>query len=273
MTEELAAARGRRDVDTFDVLGTPIAAVTPDDVLAFVDETIQADDREYVCVCSVNNVMSARNDDELARIHRQAGLCIPDGYYLARIGRRRHPGQVERIRGTDLTWRLAEHAAEQGYSLFLYGAAPGVPERMANNLQDHAPGLEVAGTHSPPFRPTTEQEDAEEVAMIDEADPEILLVGLPTPKQDRWMAGHVDSVDANVMFGVGAAFDYVAGTKDEAPRWIRENGFEWLYRFTKEPRRLWRRVVVQGPSFVGLLARARLRKSLGLGDGSEGGHE
>lgn len=91
--------------------------------------------------------------------------------------------------------------------------------------------------------------------MINEADPDILLVGLPTPKQDRWMAEHIDRVDANVMFGVGAAFDFVAGNKPEAPRWIRENGLEWLYRFLKEPRRLWKRVIIQGPKFVALAAR------------------
>ena len=138
--------------------------------------------------------------------------------------------------------------------MFLYGAAPGVPERMAEQLQVHAPGLEIAGCHSPPFRPTTPEEDAEEVALINEADPDILLVGLPTPKQDRWMAEHVSRVDAHAMFGVGAAFDFIAGTKEQAPAWVSENGFEWLYRFGQEPRRLWRRVVIQGPKFVGLLA-------------------
>lgn len=237
-----------------DVLGTPISVVKEPDVLDFVQETIKDDEREYVCVCSVNNVMSARQDEELARIHREAGLCIPDGFYLARIGQRRRPGEVERIRGTDLTWRLAEHAAERGYSIFLYGAAPGVPEQIADNLTDEHPDLEIAGTHSPPFRPTTPEEDDEEVGMINEADADLLLVGLPTPKQDRWMAEHVDRVNANVMFGVGAAFDFVAGNKEQAPRWIRENGFEWLYRFSREPTRLWRRVIVQGPKFAGLLA-------------------
>lgn len=251
-----------RRVDTFDVLGTPIGAVRPDDVLGFVDDMIEAEESEYVCVCSVNNVMSARDDEELARIHHEAGLCIPDGFYLAKIGQRRRPGEVERIRGTDLTWRLAEHAAEQGYSMFLYGAAPGVPEQMAANLTDEHPDLEVAGTHSPPFRPTTPEEDAAEIAMINEADPEILLVGLPTPKQDRWMAEHVDRVNANVMFGVGAAFDFVAGNKEQAPRWIRENGFEWLYRFTQEPTRLWRRVIVQGPKFVGLVTLQKVETML-----------
>jgi N-acetylglucosaminyldiphosphoundecaprenol N-acetyl-beta-D-mannosaminyltransferase len=247
------------DIATFDVLGTPIAAVEPDDVLGFVDRTIADDGHEYVCVCSVNNVMSAREDDELAEINRGAGLCIPDGFYLAKIGQRRHPGEIERIRGTDLTWRLAEHAADEGYSIFLYGAAPGVPEQMAANLTEHAPRLEIVGTHSPPFRPTTPEEDAEEVAMINEADPDIVLVGLPTPKQDRWMADHVDRVNANVVFGVGAAFDFVAGNKDEAPEWISENGFEWLYRFLQEPTRLWRRVLVQGPKFASLMAADALR--------------
>ncbi len=252
---------------SFDVLGTPISAVTPPSVLAFVDDAIEADEHTYVCVCSANNVMSAREDAELARIHHEAGLCIPDGFYLAKIGQRHLPGEVERIRGTDLTQLLAEHAAQQGHSIFLYGAAPGVPEQMAEALKGHAPGLEIAGTHSPPFRPTTPSEDAKEVEMINASGAEIVLVGLPTPKQDRWMAAHVDRLDANVLFGVGAAFDFIAGTKEQAPGWLSNNGFEWAYRFAQEPKRLWPRVLVQGPRFAALATLQELRHA--FSDGRE----
>lgn len=242
-------------VPTYDVLGTPISAIDLEGIVHFVDGCIDLGHSEYVCVCSTNNVMSSRGEERLARIHEKAGLCVPDGYYLAKLGERVYPKRVSRTRGTDLTRRLAQHAAEQGYSIFLYGAAPGVPEEAAANLQEEAPGLEVVGTHSPPFRPTTEEEDAEEIEQINEASPEILFVGLPTPMQDRWMADHVDKLDANVLFGVGAAFDFIAGTKDEAPQLLRENGLEWLWRFASEPVRLWNRVLLQGPLFVSLVVR------------------
>lgn len=249
--------------ESYDVLGTPISSIRLPDVLRFVDDTVEAGRSEYVCVCSTNNVMSAWDDEDLARIHQDAAMCVPDGYYLAKIGQRRRPGKVERIRGTDLTWRLAEHAADRGYSIFLYGAAHGVPQQMAASLQKRAPGLKIAGTHSPPFRPTTSEEDQAEIQMINDVEPDILFVGLPTPKQDRWMADHVDKVNVNVMFGVGAAFDFIAGTKEQAPRWISDNGFEWAYRFAQEPTRLWRRVLVQGPRFASLVALDTVKRRLG----------
>lgn len=134
--------------------------------------------------------------------------------------------------------------------MFFYGGGDGVAERLAANLAARFPGLTVVGTHTPPFRPLTAAEDAEVVARIAAAKPDVVWVGLSTPKQERWMADHVGRVGAPVLVGVGAAFDIHAGTLRQAPPWVQRSGFEWLYRLAREPRRLWRRYLSNNPRFV-----------------------
>lgn len=251
--------------ETHDVLGIPIAAVTIEEVLDWIDARIETGEQSYVCVCSVNNVMSSRKDPELAAIHRSAGLCVPDGYPLWRVADRRSDRPAERIRGTDLMAAAIERAAETGHSVYFYGGAPGVPEDLAEVLKERHPDLEVAGTWSPPFRPLTPEEDAEIVKDINASGADIVWVGLSTPKQERWMKAHEGRIDASVMLGVGAAFDFLSGNKDPAPRWISDAGFEWLWRFAHEPRRLWRRVLVQGPRFVGGILKEEVGRRRGEG--------
>lgn len=234
------------------MLGTGISAVRLPDVLEYIDQCVQAGHHQHVCVCTVNNVMSARKDPQLARIQTEAGLCLPDGSPLARAGRRRYGARVEQVRGTDLVLALAPHAAAKGHRVFLYGAGPGVAQEMATRLINLAPGLQVAGTESPPMGVAPDQHDPATAARINEARPHIVLVGLPTPKQEKWMDTYKPHLGANILIGVGAAFDFVAGTKRAAPRALRRMGLEWSWRFLQEPRRLWRRVLVQGPKFVAL---------------------
>ena len=169
---------------------------------------------------------------------------------LVWLSRARGFGYVNRVYGPDLMLALCERSLSKGYRHFLYGGAPGVPEKLAENLKRRFPGLDVVGTYSPPFRPLTHEEDERVVRMINEAGPDIVWVGLSTPKQERWMAGHIGRLEAPVLIGVGAAFDFHSGVKRQAPRWMQRSGLEWLFRLLTEPRRLWRRYLIYNSLFV-----------------------
>jgi N-acetylglucosaminyldiphosphoundecaprenol N-acetyl-beta-D-mannosaminyltransferase len=148
---------------------------------------------------------------------------------------------------------LCEHSAAAGHRHYFYGGADGVPEQLAQRLVARFPSLVVAGTHSPPFRQLTEEEDRAVVRGINATKPDIVWVGLSTPKQERWMDAHRGALDAAVLIGVGAAFDFHAGIKQQAPRWIQRSGLEWLFRLLSEPRRLWRRYGYIVPVFTVLV--------------------
>jgi N-acetylglucosaminyldiphosphoundecaprenol N-acetyl-beta-D-mannosaminyltransferase len=154
---------------------------------------------------------------------------------------------------------LCEHSIQKGYRHFLYGGNPTVPEKLAQNLTQGFAGLNIVGTYSPPFRQLTPEEDQQIVEMINQADPHIVWVGLSTPKQERWMADHIGRLTAPVLIGVGAAFDFHAGLKKQAPRWMQRSGLEWLFRLITEPRRLWKRYLINNPLFVILIIAQALR--------------
>jgi N-acetylglucosaminyldiphosphoundecaprenol N-acetyl-beta-D-mannosaminyltransferase len=244
----------------FDVLGVPISAINLADAVTTMDGWIRRRTPHYVCVTGVHGVMESQRDDELRRIHQEAGLVTPDGMplvWLARLDGRRN---VERVYGPDLMLASCQQSLATGARHYFFGGAPGIADELASRLSKRFPGLAVAGTHCPPFRPLTAEEDARLVDDINRADPDIVWVGLSTPKQERWMASHVGRLRAPVLAGVGAAFDFHAGVKRQAPRWMQRSGLEWLFRLASEPRRLWRRYLVNNPSFVWQVTRSRLRR-------------
>jgi len=160
---------------------------------------------------------------------------------------------VSRVYGPDLMLALCEESKEKGYRHFFYGGAEGVADELAASLTERYPGLQVAGTYSPPFRPLTEDEDQQVVDLINRSGADIVWVGLGTPKQDFWVADHVGRLEAPVLLAVGAAFDFHSGRKRQAPRWMQRAGLEWLFRLLTEPRRLWYRYLVLNPLFIALV--------------------
>ncbi len=221
--------------------------------LEVIERWIAARGHEFVCLRDVHGVMACQDDPELLEIHQCAGMVAPDGVPLVWLGRLMGHGAIRRVCGPDLLPALCRHSVARGYRHFFYGGAPGVAERLAERLQSRFPGLEVAGTHTPPFRPLSEAEDAAVVDKIDESGADIVWIGLSTPKQERWMAAHLDRLEAPVMLGVGAAFDFHAGAIRRAPAWMQRSGLEWSFRLLSEPRRLWRRYLVLAPRFVALV--------------------
>jgi N-acetylglucosaminyldiphosphoundecaprenol N-acetyl-beta-D-mannosaminyltransferase len=243
-----------------NVLGVGVSAINIPLAVQTIELWIEQRDPHYVCVTGVHGVMESQADQDLRAIHNRAGLVTPDGMPLVWVGRLKGQRQMTRVYGPDLMLALCERAAEKGYRHYFYGGAEGVPEQLAEALRVRFPGLQVAGTYSPPFRPLTPEEDADVVSMINAADPDIVWVGLSTPKQERWMAAHVSRIHAPVMLGVGAAFDFHTGRKPQAPGWMQRNGLEWLFRLLTEPKRLWKRYVYNNPRFIALI----LLQSLGL---------
>lgn len=203
----------------------------------------------YVCVATVHMVMEAYDDPTFRQLVNAADLVTPDGmplvWSLKLLGTRDH----ERVYGPELTPRLLAAAESANVPVGFYGSAPGVLIHLLERVRQAYPRLQVMYAESPPFRPLTLREDEEVVRKINESGARILFVGLGCPKQERWMAGHRGNVQA-VMLGVGAAFDFLAGTKPSAPRWMQNAGLEWLFRLLTEPRRLWRRYLKHNPRFA-----------------------
>lgn len=238
-----------------DVLGVGVSAITMDDAVATIERWIADRDQHYVCVTTVHGVMEAQDDDAFRSILNDSGMTTPDGMPLVWLAHHAGFSRVSRVYGPDLLLSMCDVAARRGYRFFLYGADEGVAPALAARLQTQFPGLIIAGTWTPPFRALSPAEDAEVVDFIRSSKPDVVWVGLGTPKQERWMADHAMQIGA-VLIGVGAAFDFHSGRKKQAPEWMRRNGLEWLFRLAQEPKRLWKRYLVLNTRFVvGLLLR------------------
>lgn len=244
-------------IPRFDVLGVHISAVNMVGALDAITRWIDDGQRQYVCVTGVHGVMESQRDPQLRLIHNRSGLTTPDGMPMVWAAHWAGLAEVTRVYGPDLMLAAAERAVERGWSFYLYGAARGVPELVTARLRERYPGLRIAGTFSPPFRPLSAEEDAEVVEKINASGADIVWVGLSTPKQERWMATHVGRLTVPALIGVGAAFDIHAGTLRQAPRWMQRSGLEWLFRLGCEPRRLARRYLVNNPRFVLRVLRER----------------
>jgi N-acetylglucosaminyldiphosphoundecaprenol N-acetyl-beta-D-mannosaminyltransferase len=232
-----------------------VSAIDVDRATAEIGRWIDEGEQHYVCVTGVHGVMEAQRDAALLDIHNQSGLTTPDGMPMVWAGRRAGLS-IERVYGPDLMLAICERSVTEGWTNFFYGGKDGVPETLSERLSHRYPGLKVVGTYSPPFRPLTRDESSEIAELINAAAPDLVWVGLSTPKQERWMADHVGRLSASALLGVGAAFDIHAGLLPQAPPWMQRSGLEWMYRLAREPRRLWRRYLRNNPAFVlGILRR------------------
>jgi len=248
------------DSISFEVLGVQIDAVQTEDVVARMEEWIHNHSRCHtIGPTSMHGIVEAQHDPSFKEILNSTDAVVPDGMPLVWLGRRKGHHLPRRVYGPDLVLEFCEKTAGRGYRHFFYGGEPGVPERLAESLKRRFPTIEVCGTFSPPMRPLDPEEDKEIVSMISRAAPDVLWVGLGTPKQERWMHEHRDQLQIPVMVSVGAAFDILSGRRNQAPRWMREHGLEWLFRLLQEPRRLWRRYLIYGTEFIAYLAADGLR--------------
>jgi N-acetylglucosaminyldiphosphoundecaprenol N-acetyl-beta-D-mannosaminyltransferase len=243
------------------ILGTRIASVTCDEAVGIiVDAARQSHAHAYVCACNVHTVSMARQNEEYRRALNGSLLSVPDGMPLVWahriLGGRR---LKERVYGPTLMLRLCEAAAREKLPIYLYGGTPDVVDHLKEMLMQRFYGLAVAGAYSPPFREdlAASAELEAEIDRINDSGARLVFVALGAPKQELFMARHAARINP-VQVGVGAAFNFHAGTVPQAPAWMQDRGLEWLFRFCSEPRRLWRRYLLYNPYFVARLTLQRL---------------
>ncbi|MBL9216107.1 MAG: WecB/TagA/CpsF family glycosyltransferase [Opitutaceae bacterium] len=232
-----------------NVLGVGVSALTLDQARDLVLAARGRRRRGYVCLGTSNGVGEARRDPSLRAIFNRSYLTTPDGMPLVWLGRR--AGRtVTRVYGPDLMLAVCDAGRAVGLTHYFYGGAPGVAGLLHQRLTARFPGLQVVGTFTPPYRPLSADEAAALRADVAARQPDVVWVGLGTPKQERFMAEFAPTLDAGLLLGVGAAFDFHTGRVPQAPRWMQRGGLEWLFRLGAEPRRLWRRYLVYNPLFV-----------------------
>lgn len=233
-----------------NILGIGVSPIHMGVALVTIREWIEQHQRKYVCVTGVHGIMESRRSAKVRAIHNAAGMVTPDGMPLVWLLKLAGHVHVDRVYGPDLMLAVFRAPSLSGCRHFFYGTTELTLERLAGRMKTWFPHAELVGSIAPPFRPLTAEEDEAIVARINAAGPDIVWVGLSTPKQERWMADHRDRLDAPVLIGVGAAFDIHAGIVRQAPRALQRSGLEWAFRLCCDPRRLWRRYLVNNPLFL-----------------------
>ena len=236
---------------TVDILDVPLALIDYSSMIELMDEFVAGGERGYVCVANVHSVMASKEDPELEAALLGSSVNVPDGQPLVWAMNLLGNSLGDRVYGPELMWRSCAHAAETGQRLYLYGGRnQGALVQLALNLRKSHPGLRIVGGYSPPHRPLDEEESEAVIAEINRSRPDIVWVGIGVPKQEKWMAQMRPRLDAPLLLGVGAAFDFHAGLVPQAPTWVQRAGMEWAFRLVQEPRRLWKRYLRYNPRFV-----------------------
>jgi len=226
-----------------DVTALPLA-------VGSVLDLVSANKGAYVCVSNVHMCMETFDSVDFCKVVNEANLVIPDGKPLSFVQQLLGHEGAEQVRGQDIMNALCTVSGEKSLNIGFYGgSSEAILDLVKANLLAQYPDIKISYAFSPPFRVLSEQEDAEVVEQINKAKVDVLFVGIGCPKQERWMAEHKDQLSC-VMLGVGAAFDFIAGNKKHAPRWVQKIGMEWFFRLCSEPSRLWKRYLKQNPRFV-----------------------
>lgn len=237
-------------IPSFSVLGVRVHLVRMGQVLDQIQHWVETRDNcRYIVNTGMHGVMEARRSPDFKRAVDSADLSVPEGISLIWAARSRGFKINKRVSGPDLMWEACKLAEDRGHRFFFYGDTEETLARLTLRLKDSFPRLNIVGVYSPPFRSLTQEEDADEIEMINASGADIVWVALGVPKQERWMFEHRDKLNGQVLVGVGAAFKFLGGQVKRAPPWVGDHGFEWLWRLVHEPRRIWRRVLLDGPHF------------------------
>ena len=236
-----------------NVLGVGVHAIDLPTAASIIESAVRERTKGYVCVTGVHGVMEAQRDPELRRIFNRALLVTPDGMPTVWVGRMQGNSTMKRVFGPDLMLEVCRRSAGTGIRHFLYGGNPGVADELAERLRQMFPRIEVAGTFTPPFRALEPSEQLALEAQLESALPDIIWVGLSTPKQEKFMAANFQRLSCRIMVGVGAAFDIHTGHLKDAPQWIKDAGLQWAHRLGQEPRRLWKRYLLNNSAFLAAL--------------------
>lgn len=236
-----------------DISGVRVSSVNINSACEIIEQWIINRERTYICIAPVSTIVDCQTNKEYLKIVNNAGMITPDGMPLAWLGKLRGDKDIQRTYGPDLMLTLCGISQKKGYKHYLYGGTGNTCQLLEGILKKQFPNLDIVGSFSPPYRPIHTEENAEIIEEINRANPDILWVGLGSPKQDFWMSRHREKLNVPVMIGIGAAFDFLSGNKKQAPKWMRDNGLEWLFRLISEPRRLWKRYIVGNSLFLYLI--------------------
>lgn len=247
-----------KGLENFNILGVNISAIDMADACFAIEDMIAGNKKGYVCVCPVSTIMECRKDKNALNSVNSAVLATPDGMPVVWMGKLKGYSNVKRVYGPDLMLGICRISEEKGYRNYFYGSTAYVLDKLKEKLKNIFPGLRICGMYSPPFRQLSKDEDDKVADDINRSNPDIVWVGLGSPKQDLWMHEHRDRINGPVMIGVGAAFDFLAGTKKQAPRWMQKIGMEWFFRLITEPKRLWKRYVFGNVRFLYLVTQELL---------------
>lgn len=233
-----------------NVLGVGVHAVDMASAVLTIANAVATRSKGYVCATGVHGIMEAQRNASLRTVFSRALMVVPDGMPTVWMGHLQGLRQMRRVFGPDLMFAVIGDRALRGCSHFLYGGAPGVAGDLEASLRRSFPGVHVVGTYTPPFRALDHTEASELQQTIDRLRPDIMWVGLSTPKQEKFMADYLPLLNTTVMIGVGAAFDFHTGRLKDSPAWIKQLGLQWLHRLLQEPRRLWKRYLLNNPAFL-----------------------
>jgi N-acetylglucosaminyldiphosphoundecaprenol N-acetyl-beta-D-mannosaminyltransferase len=258
---------------SFEVLGVRVDAVQMSEAVARLRSWIDARQSitRFVVVMAMHSIAEARQNRAFRQILNAADLIVPDGMPLVWLGKLNGFAIDRRVCGSDLMETFCRESGN-AYRHFFYGGLPGVAEKLAKVLHEKH-GIVIAGTYCPPFQALSEAEEEELASVVEKASPDVLWVGLSSPKQDKWMYQHRNTLMVPVMLGVGAAFDMNSGNLERAPAWMRDYGLEWLFRLGSEPQRLWRRYLITIPKALGFVCLELLGFSVLRSNPDEGGEE
>jgi N-acetylglucosaminyldiphosphoundecaprenol N-acetyl-beta-D-mannosaminyltransferase len=236
-----------------NVLGVGISVVNMDDAVKLSESMIRSHNKGYVCVTDVHGIIEAQSDSEFRDVLNGSAMTTPDGMPLVWVGRIQGHKRIRRVYGPDYLLEMCRVSVKQGYRHFFFGGKPGVAESLALQLSKRFPGLQIAGTYTPPFRPLNPAEEEMLEELVARTKPDVFWVGLGSPKQERFMARYCGRLETKLMVGIGAAFDIHSGNVKEAPKWLKAAGLQWLHRLIQEPRRLSKRYLNCIPNFLWMI--------------------
>jgi len=233
-----------------NVLGVGVHTVNLQSAALLLETQIRERRKGYVCLAGVHGVMEAQRSSHLKAIFAKAILVAPDGMPIVWISRLQGFAATERVFGPDLMTDIMGRAEFRNCVHFLCGGENGVVDKLRDEMLRRFPWVKIAGIYSPPFRPLSNEEERKFIENVRTLQPDIIWVGISTPKQERFMAHYLPMLDTTLMIGVGAAFLFHTGAIRDSPKWIKQSGLQWLHRLSQEPARLWKRYLLNNPAFV-----------------------
>jgi N-acetylglucosaminyldiphosphoundecaprenol N-acetyl-beta-D-mannosaminyltransferase len=232
------------------LLGISVEALDMERALSRIAKELAARRKGYICMAGVHGIMEAQRDAELAGIYASSSITVPDGTPTVWVGRWQGHKWMQRVAGPDLMREVFRRKEFAGCTHFLYGGEEHVAEQLRERFTRSYPWARIVGTYTPPFRDLNAEEEESLIARVSKLKPDIIWVGISTPKQERFMHRYLHRLDTTLMFGVGAAYDFHTGRIQDAPQWVKTMGMQWLHRLLQDPRRLWKRYLRNNPAFL-----------------------